>query len=149
MFRERSSSTAAEVAEHNEMVRKSFDWVLQVRRLTIQLLQHLSETVDACENFCLNHTIYFQNLSNLLDGERSLTAIQITLNELESLKKQLECKVERCSQFAKDVSLNRLMNSLTHPKTLLYINTNIFINLYSSNFSLFLRALKWAISSTR
>jgi hypothetical protein len=131
------------------MVRKSFDWVLQVKRLTTQLLQSLSKTVDACENFCLNHAIYFQNLYNPLDGKQSLVAIQVTFDKLESLKKDLGYIAERCSQFAKDVSLNRPMNSLTHPKTLLYINTNILFNLSSSNFSLFLRALKWAISSTR
>jgi hypothetical protein len=86
------------------MVRKSRDWIVLVKRLTTQLLQHLSETVDACENFCLNHAVYFQNLSEPPNGDRSLPAIQITFGELELLKKRLESLAERCSEFAQDVS---------------------------------------------
>jgi hypothetical protein len=103
MSRERSSSTEA---EHNEMVRKSRDWVVLVKRLTTRLLQYLSKTVDACENFCLNHAIYFQNLSNPPDGRKSLCAIQITFAELGSLRKKLEFLAESCTEFAQDVGLD-------------------------------------------
>ena len=88
------------------MARKSRDWVVLVKRLTTQLLQQLSKTVDACEKFCLNHVVYFQNLSELPNGERSLPAIQITFEELESLKKTLEFLAESCAEFAQDVSLD-------------------------------------------
>jgi hypothetical protein len=89
------------------MIRKSRDWIVLVKRLTTQLLQHLSETVNACEKFCLNHAVYFQNLSEPSNGDRSLPAIQITFDELESLKKTLESLAESCSEFAQDVSLDR------------------------------------------
>jgi hypothetical protein len=93
------------------MVRKSRDWVVLVKRLTTQLLQYLSRTVDACEKFCLNHAVYFQNLSELPNGDRSLPAIQITFDELESLKKTLESLAESCAEFAQEVSLNHLSTS--------------------------------------
>ena len=88
------------------MVRKSCDWIVLVKRLTTQLLQQLSKTVDTCEKFCLNHAVYFQNLSELPNGERSLSAIQITFDELESLKKTLEFLAESCAEFAQEVSLD-------------------------------------------
>lgn len=103
MSRERSSSTAA---DQNEMVRKLRDWVVQVKSLTTQLLQCLSKTVGACENFCLNHAIYFENLSNPRDGERSLRAIEITFTELDSLRNELEYLAESCSEFAQEVSFH-------------------------------------------
>lgn len=93
------------------MVRKSRDWIILAKRLTTNLLKYLSKTVDACENFCLNHAIYFLNLSEPPNGERSLPAIQITFNELESLKKELESLAESCAEFAHDVSLDHLINS--------------------------------------
>jgi hypothetical protein len=91
------------------MVRKSRDWVVLVKRLTTQLLQYLSKTVDACENFCLNHAIYFQNLSNPRDSGRSLAAIQITFTELDSLRKELEFLAESCAEFAQDVGLGHYL----------------------------------------
>jgi hypothetical protein len=102
MSRERSSST---VADQNEMVRKSRDWVVLAKRLTTRLLQCLSKTVDACENFCLNHAIYFQNLSSTSNSGRSLCAIQITFTELDSLRKELESLAESCADFSQDVGL--------------------------------------------
>jgi hypothetical protein len=102
MSRERSSSTAA---DQNEMVHKLRDWVVLAKRLTTRLLQCLSKTVDACENFCLNHAIYFQNLSNISNGGRSLYAIQITFTELDSLRKELESLAESCAEFSQDVGL--------------------------------------------
>lgn len=121
------------------MVRKSRDWIVLVKRLTTQLLQHLSKTVDACEKFCLNHAVYFQNLSEPPNGDRSLPAIKITFDELESLKKALEWETESCSVFAKEVSLDR---SSRLYKTVHYTTTNISIDLYSLNFISFSRALK-------
>lgn len=103
MSREQSSSTAA---EHNEMVKLSRDWIVQVKRLTTQLFQCLSKTVGACENFCLNHAVYFENLSNPLNGERPLRDIEITFTELDSLKNELEYLVESCSEFAQEVSFH-------------------------------------------
>ena len=88
------------------MVRRSRDWIVLVKRLTTQLLQHLSKTVDACEKFCLSHAVYFQNLSEPSNDDRSLPAIQITFDELESLKKTLESLAESCAEFAQDVSLD-------------------------------------------
>jgi hypothetical protein len=73
------------------------------------LLQCLSKTVDACEIFCVNHAIYFQNLSNPSDGGRSLQAIQITFTELDSLRNELECLTESCTEFAQDVGLDRYL----------------------------------------
>jgi hypothetical protein len=93
------------------MVRKSRDWVVQVRRLSRQLSQDLSKTVDACERFCLKHAVYFRNLSESADGHRSLPAMQSTFDQLESLKKTLESLAERCDDFARDVSLDCLSSS--------------------------------------
>jgi hypothetical protein len=100
---ERSSSTAA---EHNEMVKSSRDWIVQVKRLTTQLFQCLSKTVRACENFCLNHAIYFENLSSPRNGERSLRDIEITFTELDSLRNELEYLAESCSEFAQEASFH-------------------------------------------
>ncbi|PMD64753.1 uncharacterized protein K444DRAFT_659975 [Hyaloscypha bicolor E] len=106
MSRERSSSTAA---EHNEMVKSSRDWIVQVKRLTTQLFQCLSKTVGACENFCLNHAIYFENLSSPLSGERSLRDIEITFTELDSLRNKLEYLAESCSEFAQELELRLIL----------------------------------------
>jgi hypothetical protein len=103
MSRERSSSTAA---EHNEMVKSSRDWIVQVKRLTTQSLQCMSKTVGAWENFCLNHGIYFENLSSPFNGERSLRAIEITFTELGSLRNELEYLAESCSEFAQEASFH-------------------------------------------
>jgi hypothetical protein len=64
------------------------------------------------KKFCLNHAVYFQNLSEPPNGERLLPAIQITFDELESLKKTLEFLAESCAEFAQDVSLDLLITSL-------------------------------------
>jgi hypothetical protein len=93
------------------MVRKSRDWVVQVRRLSRQLSQDLSKTVNACERFCLKHAVYFRNLSESAESDRSLPAMQTTFDELESLKKTLESLAERCDDFAQDVSLDRISSS--------------------------------------
>jgi hypothetical protein len=91
------------------MVRKSRDWVVLVKRLTTQLLQYLSKTVDTCENFCLNHAVYFQNLSNPPNAGRSLAAIQITFTELDSLRRELERLAESCTEFGQDVGLDHYL----------------------------------------
>jgi len=109
MSRERSSSTSAK--EEDAMVRKSRDWVVLVKRLITLLLRHLSQTVDACEVFCLNHTKYFQNLSELPNGERLLTDIQNTFDELKSLKKTLKCLAESCTDFSLDLELHIILKS--------------------------------------
>jgi hypothetical protein len=106
-LRERSSSRAAK--DYDEKARKSRDWIVRAKRLTTQLLQHLSKTVDAYENFCLRHAVYFRNLTEKPNGDRWLPAIQVAFEELESLKKTLELLAESCREFAKDVSLIRLI----------------------------------------
>jgi hypothetical protein len=82
---------------------------MQVRRLSRQLAQDLSKTVNACERFCLQHAVYFQNLpeSESACGRRPLAAIQTTFDELESLKKIFESLAERCDDLARDVSSDR------------------------------------------
>jgi hypothetical protein len=99
----RERSSPKEAKDHDEEVRKSHNWVVQVRRLSKQLSQDLSKTVDACERFCLKHAIYFQNLPESTDGQ-PLSAIQATFDELESLKKTLNYLAERCEDFAREVS---------------------------------------------
>ena len=94
------------------MARKSRAWIVLVKRLTTQLLRHLSKTVDACEEFSLIHTKYFQNLAEPSNGERSLPAIQNTFQELKSLKKTLEYLAESCTEFRLDVSSDVAITSL-------------------------------------
>jgi len=65
--------------------------------LITKLLQHLSETVDACEEFCNNHLIYFHNGLSLRD-------IEMTFSELAALKKRLLSLDTRCKDFAREVS---------------------------------------------
>jgi hypothetical protein len=139
--RERSSSKEAE--DHDEKVRKSHNWVVQARRLSKQLSQDLSKTVDTCERFCLKHAIYFRNLSEPADGHRPLSAIQTTFDELESLKKTLESLAERCDDFAREVSLDR-PNALFKgfAETAHRTATNKSICIHSLNFISFSKALK-------
>ena len=67
----------------------------------------LSKTVNACEKFCLKYAVYFQDQSQteLANEYRSLPAIQIIFDQLESQKVTLECLAERCDYFAREVSL--------------------------------------------
>jgi len=95
LSRDRPSSTEAE--EHDETVRRSRDRIVEVKTLAKKLLQHLSETVDACEEFCNHHLKYFH-------GGRSLHAIGTTFFELAALKKRLQSSAESCDEFAQEVS---------------------------------------------
>ncbi|KAF4629532.1 hypothetical protein G7Y89_g8613 [Cudoniella acicularis] len=99
---ERSSKTK----DGDEQVQKSHDWVVLTRENSSLLSQKLSETVDACESFCLQDAYYFRRRSasagrdQLLD---SLPAIQMTFEELRLLQKKLEFLVARCDDFAQVV----------------------------------------------
>lgn len=89
--------------EHDGRIRKSRDWVIKVQRLTIYLLQELSKTVEDCERL-FNYNMCFQDLPDRPKSrDRSLLAIQNTLDELQSLKKTLESLTEKCAHFARDV----------------------------------------------
>jgi len=81
--------------------------VVQVRRLSEQLSQDISKTVDACERFCRKYAIYFQSLPGPPNVHLSLAATQTTFDRLELLKKTLESLAERCDDFARDVSSDR------------------------------------------
>jgi hypothetical protein len=95
------------VAEgHDEEVRKSRDWVVQARRLSKQLSQDLSKTVDACESFCRKDADYFRNLPGSANVPLSLASTQTTFDKLELLKKILDSLAERCDDFARDVSFD-------------------------------------------
>jgi hypothetical protein len=116
------------------MARMSRDWIVEVKMLTTKLLQHLSETVDACEEFGHNHLMYFQ-------GDRSLRAIEITFFELAGLKKRLGFLAENCGDFAQEVSLYQLILLDTFPKTVSCTITNIAVYLYSSDIISCMRTL--------
>ena len=73
--------------------------------LSKQLSMELSKTVNACEIFCLKYAVYFQDQTELANAYRSLPAIQIIFDQLESQKMTLECLAERCDYFAREVSL--------------------------------------------
>jgi molybdopterin/thiamine biosynthesis adenylyltransferase len=86
-------------------VRKSYKWVIEARKLSRKLSQKLSEIVDACDKFCHRYAVNFQDLS--AGGRRSLSslsAIQTTFHELESLKNRLESMAMRCDDFKQNVS---------------------------------------------
>ena len=86
-------------------VQKSYKWVIEARKLSRKLSQNLSETVDACDKFFQRYAVNFQDLSG--DGRRSLSslsAIQTTFYELESLKNRLESMAMRCDDFKQNVS---------------------------------------------
>jgi hypothetical protein len=108
--------------------------------LSKQLSQDLSRTVDACERFNLRHAVYFKNLSESANGHRPLSAIQITFDELESLKKTLESLAERCDDFAREVSLDLLLKGL--PKLHITLSLTNLSGIYSSNFISLSKALK-------
>ena len=65
----------------------------------------LSKTVNACEKFCLQYAVYFQDQTEPANGYRSLPSIQIIFGELESQKITIECLAEECDYFAREVSL--------------------------------------------
>ncbi|KAH8752719.1 hypothetical protein F5882DRAFT_385800 [Hyaloscypha sp. PMI_1271] len=110
LSRERTSSKVAE--DHDSNVRRSRDWVVQVRRLSKQLSQDISKTVDACERFCCKYPIYFRNLPGSPDVHLSLAAIQTTFDRLELLKKTLESLAERCDDFARDLELHLIVENI-------------------------------------
>src|SRR5271170_7171833 len=86
-------------------VRKSYKWVIEARKLSRKLSQKLSETVDACDKFCHRYAVNFQDLS--VGGRRSLSslsAIQATFYQLESLKNRLGSMAMRCDDFKQNVS---------------------------------------------
>ncbi|KAN0112261.1 hypothetical protein V8E51_005212 [Hyaloscypha variabilis] len=108
---DRAQCSSMSPREHDEIVRRSRDWIILAKGLTTKLLLHLTKTVDACEEFCLNHAIFFQHLSGPPNGDRSLGAIQITFFELAVLRKTLESLTERCAEFAKDLELHLMLES--------------------------------------
>jgi len=86
-------------------VRKSHKWVIEARKLSRKLSQSLSETVDACDKFCRRYEANFQDLS--AGGRRSassLSAIQTTFYDLESLKNRLKSMAMRCDDLKQNVS---------------------------------------------
>lgn len=102
-LREDSPTQKAEAQDIS--VRKSYKWVIEARRLSRKLSQNLSETVDACDKFCHRYEVNFQGLS--AGGRRSLSslsAIQTTFYDLESLKNRLESMAMRCDDFKQNVS---------------------------------------------
>ncbi|KAE9375126.1 hypothetical protein N431DRAFT_402425 [Stipitochalara longipes BDJ] len=111
LCQEGTQSSSMSHKEHDEIVRKSRDWIILAKGLTTKLLLHLSKTVDACEEFCLNHALYFQDLSEPPNGDRSLPAIQITFFELGVLRKTLESLTESCTEFARDLELHLMLES--------------------------------------
>jgi hypothetical protein len=100
---ERPSSK--EALEHDDKVRRSRNWIVQVRMLSKQLSMELSKTVNACEKFCVKDAVYFQDQSKPVNGYRSIPAIQIILGELESQRMALDCLAQQCDSFAKEVGL--------------------------------------------
>jgi hypothetical protein len=86
-------------------VQKSYKWVIEARKLSRELSQNLSETVNACDKFCHRYAVDFQDLS--ADGRRvrsSFSAIQTTFYDLELLKNRLESMAMRCDDFKQNVS---------------------------------------------
>lgn len=98
---ERPSSK--EALEYDDKVRKSRNWIVQVRMLSKKLSMELSKTVNACEKFCIKYAVYFQDQAELPNEYRTLAAIQIIFDELESQKMTLECLAERCDDFAREL----------------------------------------------
>jgi hypothetical protein len=88
--------------------------------LTTKLLQCLSATVDACEEFCNSHLVYFH-------GDRPLRAIEMTFIELAGLKKRLKSLAERCVAFAEEVGPNT-STFIIHLTIYLRMNINIYIH---------------------
>jgi hypothetical protein len=81
--------------------------------LSKQLSMEISKTVNACEKFCLQDAVYFQDQTKPVNGYRSLPAIQTIFGELESHKMVLECLAEQCDYFAREVSLQLYIPHLT------------------------------------
>ena len=106
-MKEDSPTQKAEVQDIS--VQKSYKCVIKTRELSGKLSQNLSETVNACDKFCLRYAVDFQDLS--ADGRRSrrsLFAIQTTFYELELLKDRLESMAKRCDNFTRNVSPSSL-----------------------------------------
>jgi hypothetical protein len=121
LYISKERSTVAK--EHNEIVHRPRDWIVLVKRLTTQLLECLSKTVDAFKKFCLDDAIYFRNFSRLY-GNRSLHTIQITFEELEALKKTLEYLAARCEGISVSYDLISKHSLIPYCWRLLYANRN-------------------------
>ncbi|KAH9210687.1 hypothetical protein DL95DRAFT_465582 [Leptodontidium sp. 2 PMI_412] len=96
-------SSSKEALEYDDKVRRSRDWIVQVRMLSKELSMELSKTVHACERFCLKYAVYFQDPAELPNEYRTLPAIQNIFDQLESLKMTLEYLTERCDNYIREL----------------------------------------------
>ena len=101
----KTRSSFTEVHEPNtRSIRQAKQWIIDFKGLPDELLLKLSKTIRSCDDFCNEHAVDFQDISELAPGRQLLLAVKRPLQDLKSIRETLESFARECDNFTKDVS---------------------------------------------
>ncbi|KAI1623176.1 hypothetical protein EDD37DRAFT_682678 [Exophiala viscosa] len=93
------SCTTKDTRHDEAEIRKAFEWVNNAMRITKELSEILSKTVDACERFAENDAVNFQDFLNISHAQKLLHSIQRVIEDFQTLRTELRAIIERCEDF--------------------------------------------------